>query len=118
MLSTFTPALNKIHLQLFPHTEVALHQSLSPYNRQFMFKPIEMDLVPGQIVKFGRKIDAKKESNRLSRDQQISFNASSLSEDDNQILAFRSKVVSRSHAELWLGKDGQVRYYILKIGIF
>lgn len=73
-----------------------------------------MDLVPGRRVKFGRKIDAKKESNRLSREQQISFNASSLSEDEHHILAFRSKVVSRSHAELWLGKDGQVGYCILR----
>ena len=89
-----------------------------------MFKPIEIDLTPGKLVKFGRKIDSKRESTRLSRDQQIAHNASALVENSNdqdcsnitlsnQIIGFRSKVVSRSHAELWLGKDRQVFYDFL-----
>ena len=129
-----------VHLQFFPHSELPLHQALR-FNRQFMFKPIEMDLSFGITVKMGRKIDSKKEQGvRWSRDEQVANNASlqimdsidkpnmfpdqTSSSPDNgykiesssntiqqrklEFIAFRSKVVYRSHAEFWLGRDGQV----------
>lgn len=148
-----------VHIQLFPHSEVPLSQTLSRYNRHFMFKPIEKLLGHGITLKMGRKIDAKKEttSMRWSRDEQIANNASvtvvgqgtaaqsqipgtpvqtasmfpdqtsspesgfvldaskqklqpqeTLTVKRQELISFRSKVVSRTHAELWMGRDGQV----------
>ena len=138
-----SPAPAGVHIQVFPHSEVPLHQALSRANRNFMFKPMEFELSQGTLVKFGRKIDSKKESSsRWSRDDQIANNACygplgsleapekdsapvSVTEEGTpaasssaaaaqksckQRIAFRSKVVSRAHAELWLGKDGQVYF--------
>ena len=144
--ATLDSHIPSVHIQIFPHSEVSLHQALSRYNRHFMFKPIEQTLVPGVTIKMGRKIDSKKEAlgTRWSRDEQIAHNASlQVLQDDelvvpqenmfpdqasspetgflvnNQIvkqvsgrrqelISFRSKVVSRTHAELWMGRDGQV----------
>jgi hypothetical protein len=150
---------NIVRIQLFPHSD-------GRPSRAFVFKPIELDLGPGSLLKFGRKIDSKKEGpgggSRWTRDEQIAQNASvqelgqtvapltnvgtealqdrlerlSISlqgpnqgptlgpvqepvqepkvtplpnaQQARQLISFRSKVVSRSHAELRIDKDGQV----------
>ena len=118
------------HLQLFPHSDVNLHPSLSRFHKFFVFKPIEMDITSGMTVKIGRKIDSKKEGNsvKMSREEHVANNASlqplqgntafpdevssdmDISSCKSELISFRSKVVSRSHGEIWLGKDGQVYF--------
>ncbi|KAI8609309.1 hypothetical protein BC830DRAFT_1043300, partial [Chytriomyces sp. MP71] len=53
------------------------------------FDPIERDLKPGMFLKIGRKVEKK---------PQMDF------------IAFKSKVVSRVHAELWVSEEGKVMF--------
>lgn len=68
------------------------HHTLSPSLR---FPPVERQLPPRIVLKIGRFTD-RHHSQRSVRPP--------LQED----IRFRSKVVSRHHAELWLGEDGSV----------
>lgn len=62
-----------------PHIRLVPNVGLS--NRCFVFDVIERDLEPGVVLRIGRYSDRSSMPNRLS---------------------FKSKVVSRSHAEIWV----------------
>ncbi|KAI8911675.1 hypothetical protein EDD86DRAFT_202997 [Gorgonomyces haynaldii] len=74
-----------------------------------MFSPAEVELLVGQTFKVGRKIDRVKLQKAVTREERNQNNVQVTTEPEHMI-AFRSKVVSRSHAELWAGKDGQVYF--------
>ncbi|RKP03006.1 hypothetical protein CXG81DRAFT_10076, partial [Caulochytrium protostelioides] len=56
-----------------------------PFRRNFTFAPVERELVPGTVVRIGRR-------------------------PKQEFIAFRSKVVSRTHAELVISDDLQVYF--------
>jgi pSer/pThr/pTyr-binding forkhead associated (FHA) protein len=68
-----------VHVQLVP----SLHENERP---PFIFPAYEKTFKPGDLLRLGRKQDKK----------------------DGDFLALRSKVISRSHGELWVNRDGQV----------
>ncbi|KAJ3343575.1 hypothetical protein HDU91_000364 [Kappamyces sp. JEL0680] len=118
--SASTPEVS-LEFQLFPHSETPLHRQ-DGSNRPFLFSPVEKKITPGTVVQIGRKIDRNKEAHRgTTREDRAINNVStdpshmSLSDKDGtgnvnpiqNCIAFRSKVVSRHHAELWMGKDNQ-----------
>ncbi|KAI9323345.1 hypothetical protein BX666DRAFT_47398 [Dichotomocladium elegans] len=82
--SAGAPSADKKHIRLVPNVGIG--------NRCFVFDVIERDLRPGEVFKIGRYSDRNAAADRLS---------------------FKSKVVSRSHAELW-AQDGKV--YLRDIG--
>ncbi|KAI8817239.1 uncharacterized protein EV422DRAFT_509079 [Fimicolochytrium jonesii] len=177
-----------VRVQLFPHSDRP-HQPTGPFGRSllhsytaFSFSPVEKDLVPGSIVRIGRKVDRHSSSvgeNSLSQSltrqktrrgdrahnvangvEEMEFAVDNPSvaqyldemmmdeeeaqpgEDRNtrgghrtksksressvpsrsgvsrtktikrkaEFVAFRSKVVSRTHAEMWVGKDGKLYF--------
>ncbi|KAJ1339670.1 hypothetical protein BSLG_005703 [Batrachochytrium salamandrivorans] len=140
-----------IRLQLFPHSDVPLHQQTSR-NKPFLFNPVEHDIVLGTVLRVGRKVDrsynaasgaspATRDSNLLlgaesckqcltihycisdpASPTRLQSDSSSVQQDstaNSLYVAFRSKVVSRTHAEIWVGRDGQwkeSRPYLLKSG--
>jgi hypothetical protein len=68
-----------------PHIRLVPNVGLS--SRSFVFEVIDRDLEPGLVYKIGRFSDRNAMSDRLS---------------------FKSKVVSRNHAELWT-EEGKVK---------
>ncbi|KAJ3057270.1 hypothetical protein HK097_009929 [Rhizophlyctis rosea] len=119
-----------IRLQLFPHAEQP-HRS---HYHGFSFPPVEKDLRPGTLVRIGRKVDkrADKEKDgerghrsRRDKSNNVSEGAEEMETGDVnnggggattgdrkriEFIAFRSKVVSRTHAELWAETDGQIYF--------
>ena len=96
---------NKVQVQLFPHAD----GSIMLNNQPFLFTPVELELEPGRIYKLGRKVDKQKPgSKNMSRDERSSNNVQ-VTHDDPSV-TFRSKVVSRSHGEIWVDKQGQVYF--------
>lgn len=104
-----------VELQLFPHSEVPLHRA--DQARPFLFSPVEKKITNGNVIQIGRKIDRSKDQNRgTTREDRAAHNVSldvnHMSADKygntHECIAFRSKVVSRHHAEIWVEKDGQV----------
>ncbi|GAA5966642.1 hypothetical protein JCM3765_007259 [Sporobolomyces pararoseus] len=83
-----TESTENQRLRLVPHLESS---------RSLHFEPIERDLAPYAIVKVGRFTD------RSNHHQ--SQNGSSPS--DPARVAFKSKVVSRGHAEIWADESGK-----------
>lgn len=82
----------------------------------FIFSPLELFLKPGQkyeigIAKsngIGRKIDKTKPTIKATTREERAANNVNFSDETG--ITFRSKVVSRSHAEIWVGKDYQVYF--------
>lgn len=117
-----------IKLQLFPHSDVHIHNPPQYRLKHFTFNPVEVELKTGFVLKIGRKVDRGDVATRQrpTTRQDRAANNVSIATDAQQAgfvsgqsdtptvspncyyLAFRSKVVSRSHAELWIGKDGMV----------
>ncbi|KAJ3276350.1 hypothetical protein HDV01_004973 [Terramyces sp. JEL0728] len=107
-----------LDIQLFPHSETPLHRQ--DQNRPFLFTPVEKKVVYGNIVQIGRKIDRSKDTHRgTTREDRAAQNVSTdynhMSSDKDgktnyDCVAFRSKVVSRHHAEIWVGKDEQLYF--------
>jgi hypothetical protein len=105
-----------VDYQFFPHSEVPLHRQQD--SRPFLFTPVEQRLEFGKVIQIGRKIDRNRDSNRgTTREDRAAHNvsldsahmtASKENKTAQGCIAFRSKVVSRNHAEMWVGKDGQV----------
>ncbi|GAA5825586.1 hypothetical protein JCM11251_000295 [Rhodosporidiobolus azoricus] len=75
-------------LRLVPHLESS---------RSLHFDPIERDLAPSAIVRVGRFTDRHGGSS----------NASQGTAQDPARVAFKSKVVSRGHAEIWVDDGGK-----------
>ena len=111
-----SPVSLAVDYQLFPHSDIPLHRQQE--SRPFLFTPVEEKLDYGQVIHIGRKIDRNKDPFRGStREDRAAHNVSldptnmTSSQEDliiDKCIAFRSKVVSRHHAEMWVGKDGQV----------
>ncbi|KAJ3293768.1 hypothetical protein HK104_004203 [Borealophlyctis nickersoniae] len=137
-LSSSPPTANDvstpIRIQIFPHTEHP-HRHHHHYT-PFSFPPVEKDLRPNTIVRIGRKVDKRgtishgkkgdKSHNVAEGAEEIGLGEAMGSEPHHvgspdggnstgasakqrvDFIAFRSKVVSRTHAELWVDKEGQV----------
>lgn len=69
-----------IHIRIVP--------SIENPSRSLVFSIIERDLEVGRVIKIGRFTDRSSVQNHIS---------------------FKSKVVSRSHCEIWLNNDGKVK---------
>ena len=102
-----------------PAQDIPLKIQLFPFSNSgsvsFIFAPVELYIRPYKVFGIGRKIDKTKQSYReMSREDRALNNVHSSTDD--ACINFRSKVVSRSHAEMWLGKDdGQVSLLVLSI---
>ncbi|KAG1468591.1 hypothetical protein G6F56_003746 [Rhizopus delemar] len=70
----------KVHIRIVPNID-------NP-SRSLIFSIIEKDLEPGKVIKVGRFTDKSCQEDHIS---------------------FKSKVVSRSHCEIWLSYDGKVQ---------
>ncbi|RKO90536.1 hypothetical protein BDK51DRAFT_31475, partial [Blyttiomyces helicus] len=123
-----SPSSCPIRIQLFPHADPnALTATLSRYDG-FTFAPVEKDVYPNTIVRIGRKVDRSKDKPGVRRGDKFNNVAEAPEEMDGsaagrgedkvagknatasrkiEYVAFRSKVVSRTHAELWIDKEGQ-----------
>lgn len=73
---------SSIHIRIVP--------SIENPSRSLVFGIIERDLEVGRIIKIGRFTDRSSIQNHIS---------------------FKSKVVSRSHCEIWLNNEGKVMYH-------
>lgn len=73
----------KVHIRIVP--------SIDNPSRSLIFNIIERDLEAGHVIKIGRFTDKSSLKNHIS---------------------FKSKVVSRSHCEIWLNNDGKVNWSI------
>jgi hypothetical protein len=100
-------------VQLFPHSEVPLFRQ--EQLRPFLFTPVEKKIRYGSLIHIGRKIDRSRDPHRgTTREDRaahnVSFDVNHMSgiEGIQECISFRSKVVSRHHCELWVGKDGVV----------
>ncbi len=71
----------------------------------FQFDPIERDLFDGVTVKIGRQVN--KNNGQPNLQNSIAAN--------KDCIWFKSKVVSRSHAEMWV-RDGQVCLHLCPFG--
>ncbi|KAL0145908.1 hypothetical protein V8B55DRAFT_1466371 [Mucor lusitanicus] len=69
-------------------THIRIVPSIENPSRSLVFSIIERDLEAGRIIKIGRFTDRSSIQNHIS---------------------FKSKVVSRSHCEIWLNSDGKVQ---------
>lgn len=69
-------------------TRVRIVPSLDGSSRCVVFNIIDRELTPGTIIRIGRFTDRGNDENRLT---------------------FKSKVVSRSHCELWVDHTGKVK---------
>jgi hypothetical protein len=108
-----------LEFQLFPHSETPLHRQ-DQSSRPFIFSPVEKFITQGTVIQIGRKIDRSKDglrgTTREDRAQNnVSVDVTHMSTDKKpghntpeDCIAFRSKVVSRHHAELYVGEDKQV----------
>lgn len=70
-------------------THIRIVPSIENPSRSLVFSIIERDLEMGRIIKIGRFTDRSSIQNHIS---------------------FKSKVVSRSHCEIWLNNEGKVAY--------
>lgn len=70
---------NSVHIRIVP--------SIENPSRSLVFSIIERDLEVGKVIKIGRFTDRSSIQNHIS---------------------FKSKVVSRSHCEIWLNNEGKV----------
>ncbi|KAG1456255.1 hypothetical protein G6F56_006873 [Rhizopus delemar] len=70
----------KVHIRIVP--------SIENPSRSLIFNIIERDLEAGKVIKIGRFTDKSSVQNHIS---------------------FKSKVVSRSHCEIWLNHEGKVQ---------
>jgi pSer/pThr/pTyr-binding forkhead associated (FHA) protein len=68
-------------------THIRIVPSIENPSRSLVFSIIERDLEAGRIIKIGRFTDRSSIQNHIS---------------------FKSKVVSRSHCEIWLNNEGKV----------
>ena len=98
-----------VDYQFFPHSEIPLHRQQE--SRPFLFTPVEERLEYGKVIHIGRKIDRTKDPYRGTHN--VSLDPANMTSNQEELsiekcIAFRSKVVSRHHAEMWVGKDGQV----------
>ena len=75
---------SSIHIRIVP--------SIENPSRSLVFDIIERDLEVGRIIKIGRFTDRSSVQNHIS---------------------FKSKVVSRSHCEIWLNAEGKVKCIIV-----
>lgn len=73
---------SSIHIRIVP--------SIENPSRSLVFSIIERDLEVGRVIKIGRFTDRSSIQNHIS---------------------FKSKVVSRSHCEIWLNNEGKVMYH-------
>lgn len=80
--------------QIASPVHVRIVPSIDNPSRSLVFSIIERDLEAGRVIKIGRFTD------RISIQNHISF---------------KSKVVSRSHCEIWLDNDGKVFIYLFLI---
>lgn len=71
-------------------THIRIVPSIENPSRSLVFSIIERDLEVGRIIKIGRFTDRSSVQNHIS---------------------FKSKVVSRSHCEIWLNNEGKVNVY-------
>jgi hypothetical protein len=71
-------------------THIRIVPSIENPSRSLVFNIIERDLEAGRIIKIGRFTDRSSIQNHIS---------------------FKSKVVSRSHCEIWLNNEGKVKYH-------
>lgn len=71
-------------------THIRIVPSIENPSRSLVFSIIERDLEVGRIIKIGRFTDRSSIQNHIS---------------------FKSKVVSRSHCEIWLNNEGKVNVY-------
>lgn len=115
--------LEELEFQLFPHSDTPLHRQ-DQSSRPFLFSPVEKKICYSTVIQIGRKIDRSKDQPKGTTREDRAFNNVSVdinhlsnadrdpdSVNTGECIAFRSKVVSRHHAELMVGKDGQA--YIL-----
>lgn len=72
----------------------------SKSTKPVMFDPIERLVQNGSKITIGRRVEPKGEDGKRREDGPF------VTVEDN-FIGFKSKVVSRSHAEIWV-KDGQV----------
>jgi hypothetical protein len=104
-----------LQFQLFPHSDTPLHIQ-DHTSRPFIFSPVEKIISQGTSILVGRKIDRSKDVRGSTREDRAQNNVSvdsthmSTTEKNgydtpNDCIAFRSKVVSRYHAELFVGED-------------
>lgn len=70
-------------------TRVRIVPSLENNARCVVFNVIDRELSPGTVLRIGRFTDRGNDDNRIT---------------------FKSKVVSRSHCELWVDLHGKVKY--------
>jgi pSer/pThr/pTyr-binding forkhead associated (FHA) protein len=94
-------------VQIFPHSELPLSQFQR--TQPFIFTPLELSISPGQVYGIGRKIDKAKPVPRpITREDRATNNVTMIpfGTEEKPSISFRSKVVSRSHAQIWAGKDG------------
>ncbi|GAA5903757.1 hypothetical protein JCM8208_006569 [Rhodotorula glutinis] len=89
------PAVQK--LRLVPHLESS---------RSLHFDPIERDLAPFAIVRVGRFTDRSQQHGGASGGA-TSANAQRGTATEPARVAFKSKVVSRGHAEVWVDDAGK-----------
>ncbi|KAI9477953.1 MAG: hypothetical protein EXX96DRAFT_232402 [Benjaminiella poitrasii] len=73
-------AAEKVHIRIVP--------SIENPSRSLIFQIIERDLEIGRVIKIGRFTDRSSVQNHIS---------------------FKSKVVSRSHCEIWLNNEGKIQ---------
>ncbi|CAO3633288.1 unnamed protein product [Mucor fragilis] len=78
--SIIAPENQTMHIRIVP--------SIENPSRSLVFSIIERDLEAGRIIKIGRFTDRSSIQNHIS---------------------FKSKVVSRSHCEIWLNNEGKVQ---------
>ncbi|KAM0787535.1 hypothetical protein ACM66B_003606 [Microbotryomycetes sp. NB124-2] len=75
-------ATSTYRLRLVPHLESS---------RSLHFEPVDRDLAPSRVVKVGRFTDRSQQTGAV----------------DPTRIAFKSKVVSRGHAEVWVDDSGK-----------
>ncbi|KAJ3377864.1 hypothetical protein HDU92_007900 [Lobulomyces angularis] len=83
----------QVRIQLFTHSDT--HNLWT----SFKFSTIDKLIKPNTLIKIGRKVDKKELTDNLND----SINPTSI-----DAVTFKSKVVSRAHAEFFVDKDGNV----------
>ncbi|KXS16882.1 hypothetical protein M427DRAFT_494645 [Gonapodya prolifera JEL478] len=87
-----------VHIGLFPHADPTRN------SRPVIFSPIEKDMPEGFSFRIGRKVEKKAADPTKPSPEPLDF----LTVEEH-FVAFKSKVVSRSHAELWC-KEGTIYF--------
>ncbi|BGP24331.1 membrane protein [Rhodotorula toruloides] len=97
--SSTTDSTQVQKIRLVPHLESS---------RSLHFEPIERDLAPFAIIRVGRFTD--RHSHHGSGSSSTNTNAARGTPQEPARIAFKSKVVSRGHAEIWV--DDQGKFFI------